>query len=148
MQKNIYKGIAGFVLLLVGIVAFAGAQQESSSAAGAEAGAAAENAAPSRYVLYDEVAFNAAAGQTRVYFFHAGWCPSCRALERDINANLDRIPADVVLFKTDYDSNTALKRRYGVTYQHTLVVVDAQGELVTKWTGGDFDDILEQLAGI
>jgi thioredoxin 1 len=105
-------------------------------------------AAPSRYVQYDEVAFNAAAGQTRVYFFHAGWCPSCRALERDINANLDRIPADVVLFKTDYDSNTALKRRYGVTYQHTLVVVDAEGELVSKWTGGDFNDILEQLAGI
>jgi thiol-disulfide isomerase/thioredoxin len=99
----------------------------------------------SRYVDYSEAAFNAAEDQTRVYFFHAGWCPSCRALNRDINANVDRIPEDVVLFKIDYDSSTQLKTRYGVTYQHTLVVVDAEGKLVHKWTGGTFEDLLEEL---
>jgi thioredoxin len=140
MQKQLYRGISGIVLvLLVGVVAFAGAQEEAPSTSGEES---------SQYVVYDEAAFEAAADQTRVYFFHAGWCPTCRSLDRDITRNLDRIPAEVVLFKTDYDSSTALKRRYGVTYQHTLVVVDAEGELVSKWTGGDFDNILEQLAEI
>ena len=142
MQKQLYKGIAGVFFLLIGVVAFAGAQQESSGSPASMAG----DAESSRYIPYDEASFNAAATQTRVYFFHAGWCPTCRALDRDITENLDRIPADVVLFKTDYDSTANLKRRYGVTYQHTLVVVDANGELVRKWTGGDFDDILDELA--
>jgi thiol-disulfide isomerase/thioredoxin len=140
MQKNLYRGVLGIVLgLLVGITAFAGAQEESSMDGGAMA---------SGYVDYDEEAFGEAADQTRVYFFHAGWCPSCRALDRDITENVDRIPTDAVIFKTDYDSSRALKTRYGVTYQHTFVVVDAEGELVHRWTGGNFDDLLRELADL
>jgi hypothetical protein len=35
----------------------------------------------------------------------------------------------------DYDNSTALKQKYGVTMQHTLVQVDAKGNLIAKWTG-------------
>ena len=72
-----------------------------------------------------------------VLFFRAPWCPTCRALDRDIRANLDDIPEGVVILDTDYDSSTALKQKYGVTYQHTLVQVDATGNQVAKWTGSD-----------
>lgn len=70
-----------------------------------------------------------------VLFFHATWCPYCRSLESDINANLGNIPDDLTILKVDYDKETALRKKYGITTQHTLVQVDANGELITKWIG-------------
>ncbi|MDA8596781.1 thioredoxin domain-containing protein [Candidatus Pacebacteria bacterium] len=70
-----------------------------------------------------------------VLFFHAGWCPSCRGLEDDINANLSAIPDGVHILKVDYDSETALKKQYGVVRQHTLVQVDASGNEIKTFTG-------------
>jgi len=70
-----------------------------------------------------------------VLFFHAQWCPYCRALDADINTNLSAIPDGLTILKTDYDKEGALKQKYGVTYQHTLVQVDAQGNLIKKWSG-------------
>ncbi len=70
-----------------------------------------------------------------VIFFHASWCPSCRGLEADIDKNLSAIPAGVSILKADYDTETELKKRYGVTYQHTLVHVRADGSMIKKWSG-------------
>jgi thiol-disulfide isomerase/thioredoxin len=69
-----------------------------------------------------------------VLFFRASWCPTCRALDADIRAHLDNIPDGVTILDTDYDTSTALKQKYGVTYQHTLVQVDSAGNLIAKWT--------------
>lgn len=68
-----------------------------------------------------------------VYFFHATWCPTCRTLEKDIKANIGSIPQDVVVVKTDFDSEQQLREQYGVTVQHTLVQVKADGSLIGKW---------------
>jgi len=70
-----------------------------------------------------------------VLFFHASWCPSCRGLNADIEQNLSAIPAGVSILKVDYDTETELKKKYGVTYQHTLVQVSADGTLIKKWSG-------------
>lgn len=70
-----------------------------------------------------------------VLFFRASWCPTCRALDADIKKNLGNIPENVVILDVDYDNSSALKQKYGVTYQHTLVQVDAQGNQIAKWTG-------------
>lgn len=70
-----------------------------------------------------------------VIFFHASWCPSCRGLDADIKKNLSAIPAGVSILKADYDTETELKKRYGVTYQHTLVHVRADGSMINKWSG-------------
>lgn len=72
-----------------------------------------------------------------VLFFKASWCPSCRTLDSDIRKNLDSIPAGVTILEVDYDSSTALKQKYGVTTQHTLVQVNSDGSLVKKWSGGN-----------
>ena len=69
-----------------------------------------------------------------VLFFHADWCPTCRGLNNDINANLSSIPKNVSILKVNYDKETALKQKYGVTYQHTLVQVDAEGNQIVKWS--------------
>lgn len=79
-------------------------------------------------------------------FFHAAWCPFCRAAEADILSKYDQIPEDVTIFKVDYDSEKELRSQYGVTTQHTFVQIDSDGDEVTKWVGGDtLEDILSRL---
>jgi thiol-disulfide isomerase/thioredoxin len=71
-----------------------------------------------------------------VLFFKASWCPSCRVLDSSIKDNRKNIPDGVTILEVDYDSNTDLRKKYGVTTQHTLVEVDANGDLQQKWSGG------------
>ena len=70
-----------------------------------------------------------------VLFFRASWCPTCIALDKDIKANLKAIPESLTILDVKYDNSTELKKKYGVTYQHTFVQVDAQGNLLKKWSG-------------
>jgi len=70
-----------------------------------------------------------------VLFFRASWCPTCRGLDADIKAHLKNIPAGLTILDVYYDASIALKQKYGVTYQHTLVQVDASGKQIAKWTG-------------
>lgn len=70
-----------------------------------------------------------------ILFFRASWCPTCRGLDADIRANLRNIPSGVAILNVNYDTATELKQKYGVTYQHTLVQVDAKGNQLAKWTG-------------
>lgn len=70
-----------------------------------------------------------------VLFFRASWCPTCRTLDADIKANMSNIPDSVTILDVDYDNSTELKQKYGVTYQHTLVQVDSDGNMITKWQG-------------
>jgi thiol-disulfide isomerase/thioredoxin len=69
-----------------------------------------------------------------VLFFRASWCPTCRALDADIKANLGSIPAGVTILDVNYDDSTPLKQKYGVTYQHTFVQIDANGAQLAKWS--------------
>jgi thiol-disulfide isomerase/thioredoxin len=70
-----------------------------------------------------------------VLFFRASWCPTCRAVDADIRAHLNDIPKGVTILDINYDDSTALKQKYGVTYQHTFVQVDAAGNQIVKWSG-------------
>lgn len=70
-----------------------------------------------------------------ILFFHAKWCVSCKGLNDDIVKNVSMIPSDVNILKVDFDTSTQLKKKYGVTMQHTLVVVDGEGNLIKKLNG-------------
>lgn len=89
------------------------------------------------YEAYAENKLARAESGNVVLFFKASWCPSCRTLDADIKTNQADIPAGVTILEVDYDKATALKQKYGVTTQHTLVEVDASGKLVNKWSGGN-----------
>ncbi len=89
------------------------------------------------YEMYDASKLAMANDGKVVLFFKASWCPTCRALDADIKANLGAIPGGVTILEVDYDKSTDLKQKYGVTMQHTLVQVDAQGNLIMKWSGGN-----------
>lgn len=98
------------------------------------------------YGVYDASKLAMAKDGKVVLFFKASWCPTCRALDADIKASLSDIPAGVTILEVDYDKSGDLKQKYGVTMQHTLVQVDAQGNLITKWSGGGtLESVVEKL---
>ncbi len=102
-------------------------------------------AAGGEYKDYSAEAVSATEG-TRLLFFHASWCPQCRALDASIKQS--DIPSGVTIFKVDYDSNQALRKQYGVTVQTTVVRLDAQGNLVEKYVAYDqpnFDSVKSNL---
>lgn len=90
-----------------------------------------------QYMAYDASKLAFAKEGKVVLFFRASWCPTCRALDADIKANLSQIPKNVLILDVDYDKSAELKKQYGVTYQHTLVQVDADGKMITKWSGSE-----------
>lgn len=100
-----------------------------------------------RYGMYSTAAVQAAqANQSKVVlFFHADWCPFCIEADKQFNARLSEIPQNVTVLKTNYDTETALKKKYGITYQHTFVQIDTQGNLVSKWNGGDVENLKKYL---
>jgi thiol-disulfide isomerase/thioredoxin len=69
-----------------------------------------------------------------VLFFRASWCPTCRGLDANIRANISSIPSGVAILDVDYDKAISLRQTYGVTYQHTLVQVNADGKQISKWS--------------
>lgn len=86
------------------------------------------------YLPYTSTALAQAKGQI-VLFFHANWCPTCIAANKDIEANLVNIPKNMTILKVNYDDATELRELYGVTAQHTFVQVDNTGKLLKKWRG-------------
>lgn len=89
---------------------------------------------PSGYMNYDEakVSEALASGQKVALFFHATWCPSCKALDKAINSSLSSIPADTLIVKVDYDTSAELKKKYRVVGQHTTVILNADGTEKSK----------------
>ncbi|MBI2356814.1 thioredoxin family protein [Candidatus Dojkabacteria bacterium] len=89
------------------------------------------------------------ANVTNVLFFYADWCPSCRGFDSDLVLNINRIPKDLNILRVDYDTETKLKKKYSVTLQHTLILVDEKGELLEKFDGLysilTLDEIIEAL---
>jgi thiol-disulfide isomerase/thioredoxin len=69
-----------------------------------------------------------------VLFFRASWCPTCKSVDTDIKKNVSQIPKGVTILDVDYDTATDLKKKYGVTYQHTFVQVAADGTQIAKWS--------------
>jgi thioredoxin 1 len=96
------------------------------------------------YTAYDSsVLMN---GETKVLFFHAAWCPVCRAADVDLQEWFAQNLPTLNVYKVDYDTSTDLKSKYGVTYQHTFVLVDGQGNAL-KTIQGPSDEALKDLIG-
>jgi thiol-disulfide isomerase/thioredoxin len=82
-----------------------------------------------------EAAIDTYADSKVVLFFNATWCSTCKKARNNLEANLSAIPADITIVLVDFDSETDLKRQYGVTLQHTFVQIDSDGNQLAKWSG-------------
>lgn len=104
-----------------------------------------------RYVEYSPTALVDATGTRRVLFFYAAWCPTCKPADADFKANSDQIPEDVTVIRVNYndddtdEAEKALAKKYAVTYQHTYVEIDSEGNTVKVWNGGQLDELLENV---
>ena len=74
-------------------------------------------------------------------FFHASWCPDCVHLEKQIKANIEKLPKETVILKANYDTESKLKREYGITVQSTVVVIDKNGKAMPTLFGPSFDNL-------
>ena len=133
-------GLGGFYLLADGDDSSpspsAGTDTQSTAPAGGN-GAQPNNSAGS-YVDYSDNVIASTSG-TKLLFFHAPWCPQCRALEADIKSQ--GVPAGVTIIKVDYDTMQELRQKYGVTIQTTIVKVDDSGNLVDKYVAYDYPNL-------
>ena len=68
-----------------------------------------------------------------VLFFYAAWCPDCQRTDSSIQET--GVPEDINIVKVDYDNANDLRKKYGVTQQHTYVLIGPGGEELKKWTG-------------
>ena len=68
-------------------------------------------------------------GKTTLLFFHAPWCPVCKAQEPKVKAHLNGAHKNVVAFKVDYDSNMALRKELEVDKQSTLILYHGMKEV-------------------
>ena len=105
----------------------------------------------SAYVSYEKGILEKTANTKRILFFYANWCPTCKPADANFQANEAKIPDGVSLIRVNYndtdtdDEEKKLADTYAVTYQHTFVQIDAQGKVVTKWNGGQIDELLSNL---
>lgn len=151
MNKQVVAIVAGIILVVVGGMAYLLAASPEEQTAGVRPGPAestqlspparppqpvqdTQDAGKGTYVNYSEQALATTEG-TRLLFFHASWCPQCRKLEADITAK--GVPEGVTILKVDYDSSQALRQKYGVTLQTTMVRIDESGNLVKKFVAYD-----------
>ena len=50
----------------------------------------------------------------------------------------------ITVVVVNYDNAADLKKRFGVTTQHTYVQIDAEGGKVAIWNGGGVDTIVNK----
>lgn len=83
------------------------------------------------FAPFTREAFNAAAdsGKTTLVFFHAPWCPVCKAQEPKVLAHLNGDARDVVALKVDYDTNLDLRKEMKVEKQSTLILYSGSREI-------------------
>jgi len=87
-------------------------------------------------------------GQTLLFFAATTWCQTCSELEKEILSRSSEVPSAVTILKVDYDNDQVMNRKYAVTSQHTLVLLDTNGKEVRRWMGGDFNTMIQQIGKI
>lgn len=104
-----------------------------------------------KYKQYSDTLLSDSANLKRVLFFYASWCPTCRPADINFVTNSEKIPEGVIVIRVNYnDPETDIKekeltQKYGVTYQHTFVQIDKDGNSITRWNGGGVDELLKNL---
>ncbi len=85
-----------------------------------------------KYIAFNAPDYNTAlrANKIILLYFYANWCPTCSEEQKQVTGFFyAQANPDIVGFRVNYkDSDTdrdeeALARQYGITYQHTKIIV-------------------------
>ena len=154
MHKLLLSFLLVGVLIAVGVFAFSKqAVAPSPSQTSIEEAKSKQdmNIAVGSYLEYKNGIIEPNTNKRRVLFFYASWCPTCRPADSAFKANLDKIPEDVELIRVNYEDTDTdqeekeLADKYNITYQHTFVQIDPQGQVVSRWNGGQINELLSNL---
>ena len=107
------------------------------------------NEAAGDYVTYESfvTSEDKYADSKVVLFFNAVWCSTCQQARENIEVSLGEIPTDLAIVLVDFDDSIELRKKYGVTVQHTFVEIDSAGEPLGKWSGSvTIDHIVGKLS--
>ena len=138
------------ILVIFTIIAFAYFQKPSPAPA-LPAPSQLEETSDSQYLPYSPETFTSRSASRRVLFFYANWCPTCRPIDNELRQNEAQIPADVIVYRVNYnDTDTdqtdkELAAKYNITYQHTFVQVDQNGNALATWNGGGLSQLIANL---
>jgi thiol-disulfide isomerase/thioredoxin len=123
MNRKLTHMIVAIVIVIAALPAFAG----------------------NSYREYSKSDFQESSEEYKVLFFYASWCSFCKDADRKLSQGEGRIPDNVVVYKTDFDSEKKLKKQYGVFSRHTFVLVDREGNELTQWNGGDIELLIDKV---
>lgn len=152
MNKNIVVGI----LVLVSIFVLGGLYISSMSKSTSES-VVQETVNPTvenvtgRYLEYIDPSTIENNNSKTVLYFYANWCSTCVPADKEFKASYDKLPEGVTVVRVNYnDSDTdanekALAAKYAITYQHTFVQIDENGNEIAKWNGGSIDKLISNL---
>ncbi len=159
MRKNLLTKAPLAAGLLLAMTAVTGCSSDSSDAASEASSAAPTMAASSSGPTPSTTAITSSGGWITlaeyeqdpakyadtdvVLFFNASWCPTCQNTVKSLDAQKADFPAGLTVVSVDYDSETDLKKKYGVTTQHTFVQIDPAGDELQKWTGTETVDAIQ-----
>lgn len=87
-------------------------------------------------------------GKQVVLYFHAPWCTSCSSFDDELKKIENALPEKTAVLQINYDTNRQLRQQYQVVYQHTLVLLDNQGNIKESWIGGDLKALQSYLQKI
>ena len=71
-------------------------------------------------------------GESSVLFFFAAWCPTCQDKDSNLHDWYSSAEFPVKTYRADFDTEDALKKRYGITMQDTFVLIDGTGKIIKK----------------
>lgn len=93
-----------------------------------------------------------AAGKVILLNFYATWCPICRAEAPKLQAGFDALAnPNVIAFRVNYNDDQtdadekALAKEFGVTYQHTKVLIVNGQEVLKVTKAWDKDTVVKEL---
>ena len=126
------------VLVIGGFIIAGNSAKQQSSFGATQAGTTIDNRFSARFLSYSEDNLKKATqnGGRAVIFFHAKWCFLCPQAEEDLKSNFDKVPENITILKTDYDTSEQLKAKYGIVSPDTWVQVDSNGKELMKWNSG------------
>lgn len=89
------------------------------------------------YLAYTETQAAAAMkeGRATVLYFYAAWCPICRTEDPKIKSWIETSELPIAGFRVNYDTESSLKSKYKIPYQHTTVFLNAAGEETGRFNG-------------